>query len=127
MPCLPGGTPFTTRPSEVSSNLNFGDAIIENGTQKLVPVGGIAFAGARGISKVEVRVNGGPWQEAQLRTPLSETTWVIWRFDWPFEEGNHRFEVRCSEGDGTPQIEEFRGNRPSGATGIHDKRVGVRA
>ena len=52
------------------------DAVYENSGQKLVPVGGIAFAGAKGISKVEVRVDGGPWQEAQLRSPLSDTTWV---------------------------------------------------
>jgi len=96
------------------------DAVIEAGGQKLVPVGGIAFSGARGISKVEVRVDGGPWGEAKLRSPLSETTWVIWRFDWPFEEGEHTFEVRCAEADGTPQIEEERPNRPGGATGLHN-------
>ena len=95
--------------------------IIERGGQRLVPVGGIAFAGARGISKVEVRADGGPWQEAQLREPLSETTWVIWRHDWPFQEGKHTFEVRCAEADGTPQIEKNQGNRPSGATGIHSR------
>lgn len=96
-----------------------GHAAYESGGQMLVPVGGIAFAGARGISKVEVRVDGGPWREARLRAPLSETTWVIWRYDWPFEEGRHTFEVRCAEGDGTPQIEEEQDNRPSGASGIH--------
>jgi len=94
------------------------NAVIENGEQKLVPVGGIAFSGDRGISQVEVRVDGGDWQEAKLRSPLSETTWVIWRYDWPFAEGEHTFEVRCAEGDGTPQIEETHANRPSGATGI---------
>ncbi|NIT62244.1 MAG: molybdopterin-dependent oxidoreductase, partial [Gammaproteobacteria bacterium] len=55
--------------------------------QRVVPIGGIAFAGARGISSVQVRVDGGDWQEAMLRTPLSEATWVIWRLDWPFEAG----------------------------------------
>lgn len=95
------------------------DDAYEAGGQTLVPVGGIAFSGDRGISKVEVRVDGGPWQAAQLRSPLSETTWVIWRYDWPFAEGDHTFEVRCAEADGTPQIEEVRPNRPSGATGIH--------
>ena len=96
-------------------------AAYEKDGQTLVPVGGIAFAGARGISKVEVRVDGGPWQEAMLRMPLSETTWVIWRYDWPFQSGRHEFEVRCAELDGTPQIEEEQGNRPNGATGIHSK------
>ena len=101
------------------------DAAYQSNGQTLVPVGGIAFAGARGISKVEVRVDGGPWQGAMLRTPLSETTWVIWRYDWPFEEGRHEFEVRCAELDGTPQIEEERGNRPSGARGIHSKSASL--
>jgi len=101
------------------------DALIEQGDQTLVPVGGIAFSGARGISKVEVRVDGGPWEAAQLRSPLSETTWVIWRYDWPFTAGNHTFEVRCEEGDGTPQIEESQDSRPSGATGIHSMQVNI--
>ena len=99
--------------------------VVERGGQMLIPVGGIAFAGARGISKVEVSVDGGPWQEARLRAPLSETTWVIWRYEWPFESGTHTFEVRCSEADGTPQIEEEKGNRPDGASGIHSRRTRI--
>lgn len=99
------------------------DAAQEMGGRRLVPVGGMAFAGARGISKVEVRVDGGPWQPAKLRAPLSETTWVLWRHDWPFEEGDHTFEVRCAEADGTPQIEERKPQRPSGATGLHRLEV----
>ena len=102
------------------------DAVVEDGDNKLIPVGGIAHAGARGISKVEVRVDeDGPWHEAQLRKPLSDTTWVIWRYDWPFEEGSHTFEVRTFEADGTPQIEEVNPPRPSGATGIHSKSATV--
>jgi DMSO/TMAO reductase YedYZ molybdopterin-dependent catalytic subunit len=95
------------------------DAVIESGGETLVPIGGIAFSGARGISKVEVRVDGGPWVQAQVRSPLSETTWVIWRYNWPFESGEHTFEVRCAEGDETPQTEFEQPPRPSGATGIH--------
>jgi DMSO/TMAO reductase YedYZ molybdopterin-dependent catalytic subunit len=101
------------------------DAAQDMGGQRLVPVGGIAFAGARGISRVEVRVDEGPWQQAQLRAPLSETTWVLWRHDWPFEEGDHAFEVRCTEADGTPQIEGRKPQRPSGALGLHRLEVGV--
>lgn len=99
------------------------DAAYDNSGQRLVPVGGIAFSGARGISQVEVRVDHGPWEAAQVRAPLSETTWVIWRYDWPYAAGAHTFEVRCSEADGTPQIEQPRNARPSGATGIHQERV----
>ena len=102
------------------------DAIIEDGDEKLVPIGGIAHAGARGISKVEVQVDGdGVWHEAMLRKPLSDTTWVIWRYDWPFVEGRHEFEVRTYEADGTPQTLEENPPRPSGATGIHSKGATV--
>ena len=93
--------------------------------QGYIPVGGIAFAGARGISRVEVRVDGGAWEEAQLRSPLSETTWVIWRYEWPFQQGEHTFEVRCAEAGGTPQIEENKGNRPDGASGIHRRKTKI--
>lgn len=101
------------------------EAIIQDGGQQLVPVGGIAFAGARGISGVEVRVDGGSWQQARLRTPLSDTTWVIWRFEWPFSAGEHTFEVRCVDGQGTPQIAQERPARPSGATGIHSRQASL--
>ena len=99
------------------------DHIIEDGNERRVPIGGIAYSGARGISRVQVRVDGGEWQDAQLRAPLSETTWVIWRFEWPFTAGHHLFEVRCAEGDGTPQIETVSDSRPSGATGIHSREA----
>ena len=101
------------------------DAIIEDGDQRFVPIGGIAYAGARGISKVEVRVNGGAWEEAQLRSPLSETTWVIWRYEFPFAAGDYTFEVRCAEADGTPQIEESKTSRPDGSSGIHTRGMSL--
>jgi DMSO/TMAO reductase YedYZ molybdopterin-dependent catalytic subunit len=93
--------------------------------QQIIPVGGIAWAGDRQISRVEVQVDGGEWQEARLRTPLSETTWVIWRYDWPFAEGDRTFRVRCFEGDGTMQIVDPADARPSGSTGIHSLEVEV--
>lgn len=95
------------------------DSAYETQGQLFVPVGGIAFSGDRGISQVEVRVDGGDWQPAELRAPLSETTWVVWRYEWPFSEGDHTFEVRTAEADGTAQHEEDRTNRPSGARGLH--------
>ena len=96
---------------------------VQMGEGEPVSIGGMAHAGARGISKVEVKVDDGPWQEAELREPISELTWVLWRFEWPFEEGEHTFNVRCFEGDGTPQITERRPPHPSGSTGIDGRQV----
>ncbi len=84
-----------------------------------IPIGGIAHAGARGISRVEVQVDGGPWQQATLRTPLSNLTWVLWRYDWPFEPGEHTFAVRCYDGSSTPQIVTPAPPEPTGASGLH--------
>lgn len=97
--------------------------IIRDGQRKLVPVGGIAHAGARGISKVEVQVDDGPWEQAMLRTPLSQLTWVIWRYDWPFRSGRHTFTVRSYEGSGTPQIVTPSPAEPNGATGLHSRSM----
>jgi DMSO/TMAO reductase YedYZ molybdopterin-dependent catalytic subunit len=86
-----------------------------------VPIGGFAHAGVRRISRVEVRVDDGPWQQAALRTPLSGQTWVIWRYDWPMQKGKHQFTVRCFEGDGTPQLTQEAPPDPSGASGLYSR------
>ena len=83
-----------------------------------VPVGGIADAGSRGISKVEIQVDGGPWEPAELRQPLSPLTWVIWRYEWPWQEGEHTFGVRAYDGQGVLQTTQSNPTFPAGATGI---------
>ncbi|MBK9748409.1 MAG: molybdopterin-dependent oxidoreductase [Chloroflexi bacterium] len=96
----------------------------EDGTQ-LVPVGGIAWAGDRGIARVQVRVDEGEWEDAVVNAPISDRTWQLWRYNWPFSAGFHRFEVRCVEPNGTPQLESDRTPHPSGATGIHQASVTI--
>ncbi len=88
-----------------------------------IPIGGVAHAGARGISKVEVKVDDGAWQQAELREPMSGLTWVLWRFEWPFEPGEHTFTVRCTDGNDETQITERRPPHPSGATGLNNEQV----
>ena len=96
--------------------------VIQAGQSKMiVPIGGIAHAGARGVSKVELQVDKGSWQPAQLRTPLSGLTWVLWRYDWPFQHGNHTFTVRCYDGQGEPQIVTEAPPEPDGASGLYSK------
>jgi DMSO/TMAO reductase YedYZ molybdopterin-dependent catalytic subunit len=89
---------------------------------KVVPVGGIAYAGARGISKVEVQVDNGEWQAAELRDPsLSPLTWVQWRFLWSANPGRHVLRVRCTDGDGALQDTTVADTFPNGATGYDQK------
>ena len=93
---------------------------------KTIPVGGIAWAGDRGISKVEVQVDDGPWAPAELRQPsLSPLCWVQWRYDWPSQSGKHLFSVRAYDGTGT--LQKTTSNPPewSGATGINSMEAVV--
>ena len=99
----------------------------EQDGQQLIPVGGIAWAGSRGISKVEVSVDDGDWVEAELRDPLSGETWVIWRYNWAFTDGSHTFAVRCYDGNGDLQITDNNPPHPSGATGIDSVTATVTA
>jgi DMSO/TMAO reductase YedYZ molybdopterin-dependent catalytic subunit len=97
--------------------------ITQANERTLIPIGGIAHAGARGISKVEVQADGGEWREARLREPLSGLTWVIWRYDWPFQPGSHNFMVRCYDGSGDVQVAEESAPHPNGASGLHSKSI----
>ncbi|HEX7793574.1 MAG TPA: molybdopterin-dependent oxidoreductase [Vicinamibacterales bacterium] len=69
------------------------DTAVRRGS--VIEVGGFAYAGARGISRVEVRADQRGWQPAEIREPLSDTTWVIWRAEFDLPEDPHRFEARA--------------------------------
>jgi DMSO/TMAO reductase YedYZ molybdopterin-dependent catalytic subunit len=92
-----------------------------------VTVGGVAWAPTVGIAEVEVSVDGGPWERAELGAVANDDTWVQWRFPWPAEPGEHRLRCRASDGDGDLQTADRAPPRPDGATGHHAVSVTVRA
>lgn len=109
-----------------TSVVDAADAAMAGNGSETIPVGGIAYAGARGISKVEVQIDDGPWAEAELRTPpLSPLSWVQWRYDWAYTSGRHSIQVRAYDGKGQLQVTERRPPSPSGATGIDSLIVDV--
>jgi DMSO/TMAO reductase YedYZ molybdopterin-dependent catalytic subunit len=85
------------------------------------PIAGVAFAGDRGISKVEVSTDGGnTWQSATIKDPLSSNSWVLWALDWiPQNKGKYNIVVRATDKAGNMQAAEIRDNYPNGATGYH--------
>jgi molybdenum-dependent oxidoreductase-like protein len=85
------------------------------------PIAGIAFAGDRGISKVEVSTDGGnTWQIADIKDPLSNNSWVLWALYWiPKNKGRYNIIVRATDRAGNLQTAEIRDNYPNGATGYH--------
>ncbi len=91
-------------------------------------VAGTAWAQRRGIDRVEVRVDDGPWNEAQLAEEYSIDTWRMWSWEWDAQPGLHTLHVRATDSTGEVQTETRRGTVPDGATGWHNRtfRVGDR-
>jgi DMSO/TMAO reductase YedYZ molybdopterin-dependent catalytic subunit len=93
-----------------------------------VAVRGVAFAGNRGISKVEMSFDDGQtWAEAKLDYPGTKLTWALWSFDWRPEKGDYVLLVRATDGEGN--LQQYDEKRPftSGVTGFHRISVYVRA
>ena len=93
----------------------------------LVVVAGTAWAQRRGIDRVEVRVDDGPWIDARLSPAYSLDTWRMWSFDWDAEPGLHTLHVRATDGRGEVQTEQRRPTVPDGATGWHNRTFRVTA
>jgi DMSO/TMAO reductase YedYZ molybdopterin-dependent catalytic subunit len=115
---IPGDAQITDRFGiEGSSDVGLG----------LVPIAGIAYAGDRGISKVEVSTDGGTtWTTASLTDPLSNYTWIFWSAQWnPGGVGSYQLMVRATDGTGAVQTATVTQPFPDGATGYHVVDIAV--
>jgi molybdopterin-dependent oxidoreductase-like protein protein/molybdenum-dependent oxidoreductase-like protein len=87
-----------------------------------VQVAGIAWAPTRGISKVEVLMDGADWREAELSVPLSTASWVQWKVTLDAPAGTRTLEVRATDGTGETQPADRTPPAPDGARGYHTVR-----
>jgi DMSO/TMAO reductase YedYZ molybdopterin-dependent catalytic subunit len=90
-----------------------------------VTVAGVAWAQGRGITAVEVQVDGGDWAPAELLPVPSTDTWVQWRWSWPATSGAHTLTVRATDGTGAVQTDARVTPFPDGATGRHNITVTI--
>jgi len=90
-----------------------------------VPVAGVVWAQHRGIERVELRVDGGPWLEADLGAVDTTDTWRQWVVTWDAPAGEHTLQVRATDGTGETQTAERAEPFPDGATGYHTVVVQV--
>lgn len=84
-----------------------------------VTVAGVAWAPERGISAVQVQLDGGSWKEAKLAVALNKDTWVQWEAPLELSAGNHALKVRAVDGSGAVQSGAEAPPAPDGATGYH--------
>jgi DMSO/TMAO reductase YedYZ molybdopterin-dependent catalytic subunit len=82
-----------------------------------VTVAGIAWAQHTGIDRVEVRMDGGPWQQAVLSTEVSADTWRMWTADFALAPGSHTVQTRATDRRGVVQTETRADPIPDGASG----------
>ncbi|MFC4787164.1 molybdopterin-dependent oxidoreductase [Nocardioides sp. MAHUQ-72] len=112
-------------PVKISSRIDVprsGDEV-DPGT---VRVGGVAWAQHIGIERVEVAVDGGDWQPAEVSRPSTSDAWVQWVASVPLEAGDHVVRVRATDRDGLVQTGVERDVLPDGATGWHSVDFSVR-
>jgi DMSO/TMAO reductase YedYZ molybdopterin-dependent catalytic subunit len=114
-------------------------AIVNTGTRIDVPartlrwdggevtIAGIAFAGSRGVGKVEVSFDGAKtWQAATLEAAAGPLTWRRWSVKWtPPGTGSHTMQARATDGRGDTETPVPRQPFPNGATGYHVIQVNV--
>ncbi|MDS0278088.1 molybdopterin-dependent oxidoreductase [Halomicroarcula sp. S1AR25-4] len=97
--------------------------LLDDGRRRLA---GHAYAGLRGISRVEVSTDGGEtWADATLSDPLpavdgdgaAEDAWRQWVYAYDPPSGGHTAVVRMVDGEGTVQTAEETNPVPSGPSG----------
>jgi hypothetical protein len=90
-------------------------------------IAGVAWAGDREVSRVEVSTDGGDsWEDAQLRDPIAEASWRLWAYRWtPRESGGHEIACRAVDGAGEVQSAALAPPHPAGASGYHTVEVEV--
>jgi DMSO/TMAO reductase YedYZ molybdopterin-dependent catalytic subunit len=84
-----------------------------------VRVGGVAWHQHTGISGVEVSLDGGAWQPAEIGAADQIDSWVQWTATLEAGEGDHVLRVRATDLAGEVQTGAEADVVPDGATGWH--------
>jgi DMSO/TMAO reductase YedYZ molybdopterin-dependent catalytic subunit len=88
-------------------------------------IAGVAWAPDRGVSRVEVSIDGGTWQPCTLSQAISKATWLQWELRCAATSGQHTIAVRATDGTGVVQTADLSEQAPDGARGHHTIPVNV--
>ena len=115
----------TDAPVKISSRIDTPRPLATIAAGRTV-VGGVAWAQHQGgIDRVEVRVDGGPWQQARLGPSAGQDYWRQWYLPWTAAPGRHSLAVRAVDGAGEVQTGVRATPFPEGASGIQQIVVTV--
>ena len=85
-----------------------------------VVIAGVAWAQHVGVVNVEVQIDDGEWEEAELASEVTIDTWRQWRYVYTgAEPGQHQIQVRATNASGETQTSERQDPIPNAATGYH--------
>jgi hypothetical protein len=111
-------------PVKMSSRIDVpgGGDTMKAGEQR---VGGMAWSQHTGIKAVEVSLDGGGWESAEIGNAETVDSWVQWATSLTLESGDHTLRVRATDLDGLVQTGAEADVLPDGATGWHTVRFSV--
>jgi DMSO/TMAO reductase YedYZ molybdopterin-dependent catalytic subunit len=93
-----------------------------------IEVKGIAYGGDRGVSRVELSVDGQTWNDAEIYYSGGNLAWSLWKANWmPAAAGDYMVVVRAADGGG--HVQEWKSDRGpfSGVAGLHYITVQITA
>ncbi len=111
-------------PIKLSSRIDTPEPLSNGDTGKTF-IGGVAWAQGSGIKGVEVRIDGGPWQPAELGPDAGDDYWRQWFYEWDAEPGQHFIASRATNKDGDVQTAVRARPFPEGSSGIQEIAVNV--
>ena len=118
---IPGNAAIGKRFSNIAASSAIAHSSSASSSE-MVSIAGMAFAGDRGIAKVEVSIDGGAtWKDAHLKDALSPYTWVLWtvKVNNTTGKANNHYKIiaRATDKTGKVQTFEVADPFPNGATG----------
>lgn len=114
----------TDAPIKISSRIDTPRPLSKLDAGKQV-IGGVAWAQQNGVARVDVRIDGGPWQTARLGPDVGIDYWRQWYLPWDAKPGSHQLAVRAIGEDGTEQTAVRATSFPDGSSGIQEIVVNV--
>ena len=92
---------------------------------RTVTIAGVAYAGDRGIARVDVSTDeGSTWRPASLESALSAFSWRRWQYRFTSTgSGDVQVLVRAVDGTGAVQTGKVAPPEYSGSTGYHEVTI----